>query len=165
MKRFVVACCLMVLVIWLKGCGTTPTSPEPKAVPLFVSTGEDLNPHIDNQAQSVDLLIFYLTSPHKFTDADLTSLYPLDKAALTLGADLVDSQLIRVAPGAQQLQVLQVDPRTRHLGVVAAFEQYHRADWRDIVQLRDDSALDKVLFRNKNLNVTLTGLEITASLD
>lgn len=165
MKRFVVGCCLIVVVFLFEGCASTPTPPEPKAVPLIVNSGTDLNPHVDSQSQSVDLLIYYLVSPHKFADADLTSLYPLDKALQTLGADLVDSQLIRVAPGGQQLQELQVDPRARHLGVVAAFEQYHRADWRAIVQLRDDSALDKVLFRNKSLNVTLTGLEITASLD
>jgi type VI secretion system protein VasD len=153
-------------LLMLVACASQEGPPEPKAVPMVLTTDRQLNPHADGSSQSVDVLILYLSSPRKFEAVQLSALYPgVNKPVESLGADLVDSQLVRVVPGDEQIMELQVDPQVRYIGIVVAFEQFQVAKWRGLVTLRDESALDKVLFRDKKVLVTINNLEVVASLE
>ena len=160
------------VLVWLGlgafsvACATAPEVPEPKAVPLTLVSGNVLNPHADGGSQSVDILLLYLESPHKFENVSLPAIYPgLNKPAAELGSDLVDTQLVRMAPNEERTMNLSLEPRVRYVGVVAAFEQFQGAQWRDLVLLRDESTLDRVLFKNKTLLIRVENLEVVASLE
>lgn len=155
--------------LWLVGCvllaacAGAPVEPEP--VPLDVAASTTINPHTDGQAQSVDLLILQLASADRFRALDLPALYPqLDKPRQALGADLLASELLRLTPG-QALEVeLEIDPRTRYVGVVAAFEQYQRAAWRGLAELGDETTLDQVLFRDQRLKIVVDELSVEVTV-
>ena len=160
MKRRVIGIVVFVLVI--AGCAGKP--PEPKQVPLEIAGTDQLNPRENGEPQNVDVLIFQLAATDAFSTAGLLSLYPQpSKPQAVLGGDLLGLARYQVSPGQMINVDLEVEADARYVGVVVAFEQFHRANWRDVVQLRDETITDKVLFRNKKLKVTIASLSVSVT--
>jgi type VI secretion system protein VasD len=156
---------LLTLLLTLAGCAGSAKPPEPKSVPLTITAADDLNPRSNGTYQNVDVMVFQLAKTDTFTTADLLSFYPqADKPKQVLGADLLDTARYQLKPG-QTIQLdLEVDQQARFIGVVVGFAQIDKAKWRDLVQLRDESITDKILFRDKKLTISIESLSVAVSL-
>lgn len=139
--------------------------PEPQPLPVLVTTSSDLNPTRSGRVQNVDVMVFQLLDLDAFNNVDLLDLYPTKEAAqAALGASIVSMARYQFTPSEDRTLELDVDPKTRYLGVIAAFEQYHKAQWRASVQLQDESLKDKVMFRDKRVRVALDSLSVSMQL-
>ncbi len=148
------------------GCAAGAPAPEPSDVGARISASATINPGASGSAQSVDVVILQLKSADAFRSVGLLALYPeTDKLRAALGEELVSSNRRQIRPEEQLEWTLALDPQARFVGVFAAFEQYDRANWRADVQVRDESLADKLLFRNKRLNISVDDVNIAVELD
>jgi type VI secretion system protein VasD len=156
---------LLAALLLIVGCAGKDKPPEPKSVPLTITASEDLNPRSSGSYQNVDVMVFQLAKTDAFTTADLLSFYPqADKPRQVLGADLLDTARFQMKPGQTLELDLEVDLNARFVGVVVGFAQFDKAKWRDLVQLRDESITDKILFRDKKLTIAIESLSVSVSL-
>lgn len=153
------------IIFGLAGCASM-AAPDPKDLPVVFTAAADLNPRPGGSPQSVDLLIVQLTSADKFRSTDLLAMYPqADKLRTALAETLVSSNRLQLGAGATNTLNLVLEPTTRFVAVIAAYEQYHRAVWRSDVQVRDESQKDPLLYRNRQLTVAVDSLSVSATLE
>lgn len=124
-----VAICLM-LGMLLPGCSSTP---KPVNVRAVVEAQKNVNPDSKGRASPVIVRVYELKSLAAFNDLDFFSLYERDKE--TLGAEMLAREELQLKPGESRLieRPLQLD--TRYVGVVAAFRDLARAQWRAAVAI------------------------------
>jgi type VI secretion system protein VasD len=87
----------------------------------------------------VTLLILRLKDVGKFNSADIFALQ--SDPAGALGADLVGSDQLTVAPGASASKTLAFPPEATFLGVVALFRQPGGRTWRRSAPIRPESTV------------------------
>lgn len=123
------------LVPWLlAGCASPPPPPPPpRKVPLEIIATPDINPDIRERASPLTVRVFALKTPASFGAADFFSLY--EKEAATLGADVVLREEMVLRPGESRNLTWTVSPDFKFVGVLAAFRDLERAQWRDVQPL------------------------------
>jgi type VI secretion system protein VasD len=116
---------IMLLALALAGCAGAP---KPTVVQAAIQAGAKVNPDARGRSSPVILRFYELKSLAAFSQADFFSLYERDKE--TLGAELVAREEFQIMPGEKKelTRVLQMD--TRYIGVVAAFRDVERGEWR-----------------------------------
>lgn len=120
---------LLILAV-LAGCAGAP---KPTVVKAILNAHSSVNPDVRNRPSPVTVRIYGLKSRAAFDSADFFSLYDKDKE--TLGADLLDKDEFQLMPGENRPFEKQFSPETRYLGVVAAFRDLERAQWRTTVAI------------------------------
>jgi type VI secretion system protein VasD len=120
----------LAVALLLGGCAAGPT---PIKVSGQVLAAPRLNPDVVGRSSPVAVRIYQLRSAGAFSSADFFSLYEKDTAVL--GQDLVGRDEILIAPGEAQAYRKDMDPAVRHLGILAAFRDLDRAQWRALVSL------------------------------
>ncbi len=90
-----------------------------------------LNPNIYNQASPVVIIIYQLKSPAVFQQANFFALY--NNPTATLANDLLDKRDIEIRPQQQQSIHITLSPVTNYIGVLAAFRDPDKAQWRQVV--------------------------------
>lgn len=108
-----------------------PPAPKPVPVMRTVVTAADLNPDREGRPSPVVLAIYQLREAGAFQNADFFSLQ--DRAPNALGPDLIGRpEELKLRPAQTRESATEIDPETRFLGVVAAFHDIERAQWRAV---------------------------------
>ncbi len=130
---------LLTLVAMLVLVACAKDSPPPAAEPakdgpgatsveLHFQATPGLNPSPDGSSTPVRVRIFELKNPAAFMRADYFAL--AERAAATLGPDLIDQDEVLVQPGDQFTLKRTLDPATRQVGLLVGFREIDRALWR-----------------------------------
>ncbi|UHD16095.1 type VI secretion system lipoprotein TssJ [Thiocapsa bogorovii] len=131
---------LALTVLSVQGCGGSklPKPPEPTTMQVYLLASKDLNSGSGRGALPVVVRMYELKSTGAFSGADFFSLY--DHETETLGAELVAKDEIALTPGQDRRLEKTLPPDAAFLGVVAAFRDIDRSQWRDIAVLKPNYA-------------------------
>lgn len=142
---------VLAFVTALAGCGG-PAPPPPAVLDLVVQGGADQNPSRDGMAAPVAIRLYQLASLGKFERTDVFAL--TDKAAATLGSDLLGDDEVIVAPGEKRPMTSPLKPGTHFLGAAALFRDIDHAQWRTSAPVAE-SGPSKLALRVSGLTITL----------
>ncbi len=123
--------CSALLVFGAGGC----TGAKPTEVDAAIRAVADLNPDAAGRPSPVVVRVYELKTLSVFESADFYSLY--DDETASLGSDLIAREELIIRPGDEIGYDKVADPRTRYLGVIAAFRDLENARWRSFVKLGD----------------------------
>ncbi|WNW12462.1 type VI secretion system lipoprotein TssJ [Pseudomonas sp. DTU_2021_1001937_2_SI_NGA_ILE_001] len=127
---------IFLLASLLSACSTpapeTPGEAE-RAVTLDLHASAALNPGATGQPAPVRVRIFELKNAAAFSRADYFAL--AERAAQTLGPDLVDQDEVLLRPGETRSVVRPLNPATRHVGLVVGYREIDRARWRTVLDV------------------------------
>jgi type VI secretion system protein VasD len=141
----------------LAACGGAPAKEDkpPAPAPVLrveVAATADANRGPAGQALPIVVRLYELKAQGAFGGADFFSLY--DREAKTLGGELIAREELTLTPGQTRQIVKPLDPQVRYLGVLGAFRDIDRADWRALVPL--------VAGKDNNLDVAVGAKAIRA---
>ena len=121
----------MVVVIGFAACASPPPPPpppKPTIIQVAVDAQANVNPDSRGRPSPVVVRFYELKSLATFNDADFFSIYERDKE--TLGTDMLAREEFQLMPGDKRQFQRPTQPDTRYVGVVAAFRDLERAQWR-----------------------------------
>ncbi|TVQ84025.1 MAG: type VI secretion system lipoprotein TssJ [Chromatiaceae bacterium] len=143
---------LCVLLAGSGGCAKSPPPPPPPVpvptvptVPMAqpeppppelraeVVAAPNANRAPTGQGRSLVVRLFELRGDGAFASADYFRLY--DDEAATLGGELIAREELTMLPGQRRLLARRLNPEARYLGVIGAFTDIDRANWRALVAL------------------------------
>ena len=127
-----------------------------------ITTPADLNPDRNGRPSPVVLLMFQLSAVDAFQNADFFSLF--DPGAGIIAADMLERTEMTLQPGEVRPLEAEFDEEARYIGLVAAFRDVEKAQWRGIVELPDKGFLKKAFSRDKLL-IQLQSLAVTATIE
>ncbi|MFN3357079.1 MAG: type VI secretion system lipoprotein TssJ [Pseudomonas sp.] len=127
MCRFTFASMLPALAL-LAGCASVSPFSTLSKLDLTLAASEAVNPDLHGRPSPVVVHLFELRHPVAFENADFFSLYNNGEQALA--KDWVNSEELELRPGERQLLKLSVEPQSRYIGVLAAYRDLPRAQWR-----------------------------------
>ncbi|TVT86320.1 type VI secretion system lipoprotein TssJ [Pseudomonas sp. H3(2019)] len=139
--RFLLAVATALL---LTACAKDTAKPQPEvaeaeaeadtaAVELHFHAIAGLNPGSTGQPAPVRVRIFELKNAATFGRSDYFAL--AERAQATLGADLLDQDEVLVEPGQQLSLQRDLDPATRHIGVLVGYRELDQAQWRTVMNV------------------------------
>ncbi|RWF75973.1 type VI secretion system lipoprotein TssJ, partial [Mesorhizobium sp.] len=102
--------------------------PKPSVISVNVTGGAGMNPGPGGGDRPVTVLVMRLASTGKFNSADYFALQ--GDAGSALGADLIGSDSISVAPGKTAAKTITVEPNATALGFVALIREPGGRNWR-----------------------------------
>ncbi len=102
--------------------------PVPRVLDITLQADTLLNVDARNRAAPLVVRLYFLKSANGFAGADFFSLYERDQTVL--GADLVAKEEIQMRPGETRRIVRDLKPDTKTVGVLGAFRELERANWR-----------------------------------
>lgn len=157
---------LLLGLLGLLGACASKGPAQPEELLLEVTASAELNESAAGQPQRLDVLILQLASLDAFRAAELLELYPRpEQLRDSLGSALIASTRLQLVPASAQSAELVIEPSTRFVAVVGAFEGYREARWRADLPLFDESLTDRLLFRGQRLRIQATARSITAELE
>ncbi len=118
---------ILVLPLFFVGCGGKKAPPPTQLTAKFLASSQ-VNPNAEGTPSPVVVRFYELKTPGTFEDTDFFTLYDDDTAVL--GADLVARDEFKVMPGEELPLLRELDPKTRFVGVMAAFRDLNNAIWR-----------------------------------
>ncbi|ESY74134.1 type VI secretion protein [Mesorhizobium sp. LNHC221B00] len=110
----------------LAACQSGP--PKPSVISVNVTGGAGMNPGPGGGDRPVTVLVMRLASTGKFNSTDYFALQ--GDAGSALGADLIGSDTISVAPGKTAAKTITVEPNATALGFVALIREPGGRNWR-----------------------------------
>ena len=137
--RFLLAVATALL---LTACAKDAAKPQPEeaeaeadtaAVELHFHAIAGLNPGATGQPAPVRVRIFELKNAATFGRSDYFAL--ADRAQATLGADLIDQDEVLIQPGQQLSLQRNLDPATRHIGVLVGYRELDQSLWRAVMNV------------------------------
>lgn len=117
---------LIVSAAIMAGCASGP--PAPARVKAEIAAAATVNPDRRGRASPVVIKFYELKTRTAFDGADFFSLFERERD--TLSAELLAVEEIQLAPGDKRSFERTLQPGTRFVGVVAAFREIDRAQWR-----------------------------------
>jgi type VI secretion system protein VasD len=124
----------VVLAAALVGCGSSPPPPPPPGIiDLTIEAAPDVNPDPSGRPSPVVVRVYQLASDAKFKAVDFFQLF--DRESATLAADLVFREELMVVPGQATKLSTPLKQGGQSVGVVAAFRDIDRAQWRATVEV------------------------------
>ena len=116
--------------------------------------GSDVNPDMSGRPSPVIVRTYELKSLVAFNGADFFSMFEREKDSI--GGDLVARDEWALTPGNNRQVIKNLQKETRYVGVVAAFRDLDRAQWRGatLILPNQTSRVEIRLDRNE-LNVRL----------
>jgi type VI secretion system protein VasD len=119
------------LVVLLAACAG---GPKPAVVNGAIEASAMLNPSISQRPSPLLLRFYDLKSDTAFNSADFMGLYQRDQAEL--GAELLGKDEIVLQPGEKRVLSRTLAPGAKFLGVLAAYRDVDRAQWRAVVAVK-----------------------------
>ena len=116
---------LLATLAALSACATTPTTSH-----LTLTAARDLNPGPGGGANPVQVRIYLLKNPEKFTNTDYFQL--ADKEQSVLGEDLISREEYTLRPGETRIVDQPIKPGERFIGITAAYRNIDHSTWRAI---------------------------------
>lgn len=132
MSRVTVASTLLALGL-LAGCSTLSPFSTLTKLDLRLTASDEVNPDLHRRPSPVVVHLLELRHPVAFENADFFSLY--HRAEQTLPKDWVSSEELELRPGEQLALKLSVEPRSRYVGVLAAYRDLPHVQWRLVLPL------------------------------
>jgi type VI secretion system protein VasD len=123
--RRVAAAALLAALVACKSPPPPPPPPKPTQLTASIQVSAEVNPSASRRPSPLLLRVYELKSTAGFDGADFMSLFQHEDSAL--GADLVNREEYVLAPG----ETRAFD--TRFVGVMGAFRDLDRAQWRSVV--------------------------------
>jgi type VI secretion system protein VasD len=144
MYRAVVVFLLSALSL-LAGCHSLSPFSTLTKLELTLTASETLNPDLHGRPSPVVIHLIELRHPAAFEHADFFSLY--GRAEQALPKDWVGSEELALSPGERQMLKLSMEPQSRYVGVLAAYRDLPRVQWRRVlsVQQQQLTRVDLVL--------------------
>jgi type VI secretion system protein VasD len=132
------------LVSSLSACGmfSPPPPPPPKPPPppppppklaISIVAAAQLNPDASARPSPVVVRLYELKSATQFGGAGFMLLFDQDRSALA--GDIVVREEFVMRPGDTKVVDKLLSPETQAIGVMAAFRDLERAQWRGVVAL------------------------------
>ena len=121
----------------VSACQSGP--PKPSAVTINLAGQAGMNPGPGGGDRPVTVLVMRLRSSGKFNSADYFALQ--GDAGTALGADLIGSDQIAVAPGKTASKTITVEPEATTLGFVALIRDPGGRTWRSTTSVSPGSRL------------------------
>jgi type VI secretion system protein VasD len=122
---------LATIVATCAGCASPPPPPKPTQLTGSIEVASKVNPSASQRPSPLMLRVYELKSVASFNAADYMSLFQRDQAEL--GPDLVAREEYMLAPGETKAFVKTLSPDTHFLGVMGAFRDLDRSQWRSVV--------------------------------
>lgn len=135
-KNFVLITLSLSICLFLTGCFGS----KPPQLTATIETGNYLNPNVYNQASPVVVTFYQLKSATVFQQVNFFSLY--DNAAKTLGGDLLDKYEVELRPEKTQEIHFNLSPAVNYIGVVAAFREPDRTQWRQVIPVTPGKSVE-----------------------
>ena len=132
--RMRAAACLCVGAL-LAACAAAP--PKPTAVRATLTAAAGVNPDVHQRPSPVVVRIFELKATGLFDAASFVAVYQNDTAAL--GAELVAKEEFVLRPGEKRTWEKTLGPETRFVGVIAAFRDIDRAQWKTTLAVKPNA--------------------------
>lgn len=127
-----------------------------------ISASAQLNPDYQGRPSPIVLILFQLKSAETFKNADFFSLY--DPDSHVLGGDLIGRSQMMLQPGEMRPFEAEFDEAARYIGVVAAFRDIEKAEWRGLVEL-PQKGFFKHLFSHSKFVIKLDPLALSARIE
>lgn len=125
-KRFRLS---LILVMALSACATPPPPPpKPTTIAATLDANANVNPDMRGRPSPVVVRFYELKALAAFNSADFFALNDRDKD--TLGSELVAREEFVLQPGDKRPLARTLQADTRFIGVVAAYRDLERAQWR-----------------------------------
>lgn len=103
---------------------------------LTLNAFEDVNPDRDNRSSPIVIRVFKLTDARQFKREDFLNLY--ENAEERLGNDLLDTVILKeLAPGEKRVELLELTPEVRYLGLMAEYVRYQDANAILVLPIED----------------------------
>jgi len=122
---------VIALSLWVGGCAYFMS--DLTKVDMRIVAGGDVNPDDNGRPSPVVVRVVELKSPSVFESAEFFALYQND--AQTLGSDLVATEEFEFKPGDVQDLKFALKPESNYVGVLAAYRQLEKANWRLVLPL------------------------------
>lgn len=120
---------VIAVLLGLAACASKPKPPPPPSiVKASLDAQPSVNPDVKGRASPIIVRVYELKSVAAFNSSDFFSLFEREKE--TLGAELVEREEFQLQPGEKRQFDKQLQPETRYVGVVAAFRNLEKAQWR-----------------------------------
>jgi len=149
-SRIAVSFTLLLLGL-LAGCSTLSPFSTLTKLDLTLTASDEVNPDLHGRPSPVVVQLLELRHPVAFENADFFSLY--GRAEQTLPKDWVSGEELELRPGERLALKLSVEPRSRYVGVLAAYRDLPHVQWRWVLPLapgqltRADIVLDQTGIR------------------
>ena len=127
MRRACGALCLLALLA--AGC-SSPFKPKVTTVAAQVAAAATVNADARKRPSPIVVRVYELAGRNAFDTLDFVTLYERDKEALA--ADLVSREEMALRPGESREWKKTLAPNTRFIGVVAAYREIEKAQWRAV---------------------------------
>jgi type VI secretion system protein VasD len=155
-KLFLKVIYVAAAVFLLTGCAAQ----YPTILQAKVTVAQDANPDIFGQPSPIVISLYQLTNNITFNSTDFPGLY--QNAKTLLGEDFVNQYQFEVAPGQSYNFAYKLDPKTRYIGVVAAYSQINTAAWRQTISLQPSDYAEELFIigvnkSNFDLKITAKG--------
>lgn len=141
---------VLCLAALLAACSSAP---KPTPISGSIVASAQVNPSVSQRPSPVLVRVYELKSATAFNSADFVSLFQRDQAELA--ADLVGRDEFILSPGQSRPYVKTLAPEVRFIGVLAAFRDIERAQWRSVVALQPGKK-QKLVIRASELSITAT---------
>lgn len=130
-KHGLAAAAAAAAIACLGGCaGATPKASETR---FTLSASAALNPDAHGQSFPLLLRIYELAARDEFDRATFFELYDRDKDVL--GRAALARTVMVIRPGEQLCFTHALDPKTRAVAIVAAYQRIDEARWRAVVDV------------------------------
>ena len=112
----------------LAGCASAPPPPKPTIITTTIDATAGVNPDAKGRASPIVVRLFELKSISAFNSTDFFTLW--DREREVLSADMTGRDEFQLHPGEQKKLERTLQPDTRYVGVIAAFRDLERSNWR-----------------------------------
>lgn len=117
----------------MAGCASLSPFSTMTKLTLTLTASDQLNPDLNGRPSPVVVRLFELKHPVAFENADFFSLY--DRARESLAPDLITSEELELRPGETVTLRLNVAGGGRYVGVLAAYRDLPRTQWRQTLPI------------------------------
>ena len=115
-------------------------SKTPTVMQGSIKAAPTTNPDPRGRPSPIVVRVYELKSVSAFNNADFFSLF--DKDSETLGGDLVGREEYDMRPDETRPYRRQLQPETKFVGVVAAFRDLEKSQWRQAVAVPSKRRVD-----------------------
>lgn len=123
---------ILFAITLLSGCA------NPNTIPLSttIQSVYYLNPNTYNRPSPIIIVIYQLKNVSSFKQANFYSIY--NHASKTLGNSLIDKEQIEIKPNQTKNLKLHLSTKANYVGIIAAYRNINRAQWRRIIEVPTD---------------------------
>lgn len=121
-------------LLTLNGCGTSEKTPEADKLPVMISASKSINPNMSGKATPVSMTLYELRDSDNFNSSDFFTFMDASDPSLSNDISKVHEYILR--PGESREFRLKLASDVNAIGVIAAFREVDKAEWRDLYQIK-----------------------------